>query len=342
MSVLETVKPYRILLAESNTPEWLKLRKSGIGASEAAAILGDSAWGTPRSVYEQKVNDEIEDFTTDLMEFGHLAEPLIVAFMALHPERFGWMGEIIPAEGLLQSIEWPWLLGTLDRQCITPDGTIVPVELKSINDFVAAEWRASEGFGSESDGDDYVVPKKYQVQVQQQMAIQGAPFAYVVAWLGKSKVVVIRVDRDDEYIEKHLVGTLGDYWEFNVQARVAPPISPGDDYWAIYPGDKALDAIEADEDLLDTIGQWRIATTDARELKTHIDELKFTIVDRMGNVTEIVDPTTGKVIHTLRGQRTARKVDRTLLEAKYPDAFAECVSEPGWTRVHRATKEPVG
>jgi predicted phage-related endonuclease len=41
---------YRILIPaeKTNTPEWLAARKQGgIGASEAAAILGDTNWGTP-------------------------------------------------------------------------------------------------------------------------------------------------------------------------------------------------------------------------------------------------------------------------------------------------------
>lgn len=333
--------PYRILLGESNTPEWLKGRKGGIGASEASAILGDSAWGTPRSVYEQKVSDTIDDFTTDLMEFGHLAEPLIVAFMESHPERYGWMGQIVEAEGLLQSVEWPWLLGTLDREVITPEGIRVPLELKSINDFTAAEWRVSDedaDWGEE----EYHVPPKYRVQVMQQIAIKGAPFGYIAAWLGKGKVIVIRIDRDDEYIEEYLVGKLGDFWTFNVEARVAPPVTINDDLWKAYPGDPELDAVEADEDLIDDIGKWRVASTDARDTKAELKELKFRILDRMGNSQAVVDPMTGKVIHTLKGQRTARRTDLIMLEAKYPDAYNECVSEPGWTRVHRATKEPVG
>ena len=60
-------REYRILCAESNTPNWLRLRKSGVGASEAAAIFGDTEWGTARSVYNAKISDTIEDIGTDLM-----------------------------------------------------------------------------------------------------------------------------------------------------------------------------------------------------------------------------------------------------------------------------------
>ena len=338
---------YRILTATSNTPEWLGLRQCGVGASESAAILGDSEWGTPRSIYEQKVAEEVIDATTDLMTFGHLAEPLIVAFLELHPERYGYIGQIMEAEGLLQSVEWPWLLGTLDRQVVTVDADghlcIVPLELKSVNDFVIGEWQSNGDDDEDAGyGTEYVVPKKYQVQVQQQMAVTGAPFAYVAVWLGKSKLAVIRVERDDDYIAEYLVGKIGDFWHFHVEARNPPPLTPRDDLWKVYPGDAALGAFIADDDLIDEIGLWRVHTTDARDLKKTITQSKFSILDRIGDHVEVADPVSGKVIHTLRPQNTQRKVDLMILEAKYPDAYAECVGKPGRTRVHRATKEPVG
>jgi len=334
--------PYRILLSESNTDEWLQLRNShGIGASESAAILGDSAWGTPRSIYDAKVSDKVEDITTDIMEFGHLAEPLIVSFMESHPERYGYLGQIVAAEGLLQSIKWPWLIGTLDREIITPEGIRVPLELKSINDFIAAEWRG----GSEDEPDAYgtfVVPPKYLVQVLQQIAIKGAPFGYIAAWLGKGRVEVIRVERDEEYIQKYLVGLIGDFWNYNVIARTPPPLTLNDDLWKVYPGDSALPALDASDDILDTVGLFRVNGDDRRVGKKEMDQLKFDIVDFMGNATELRDPLSGEIIHTLRGQKTSRGTNYLLLEAKYPEAYEECVKPAGWTRVHRPTKVKVG
>lgn len=338
--------PYRVLPTQPNTAEWLRLRQTqGVGASESPAILGDTAWGTARKIYDQKIAATVEDFTTDLMEFGHLAEPLIVAFMEAHPERYRFIGEIIPAEGLLQSIPWPWLLGTLDRQVRTPGGHVVPLELKSVNDYAAAEWRIDQVGDDDSvfgraGGERYEVPKKYQVQVQQQMAVTGAPFAYVAAWLGKGRVEILRVERDNAYIEEYLVGRIGDFWHLNVQTRTPPPPTIDDDIWEVWPG-KRGDVIEADEDTIDLIGQWRIAGADKRDLLKEYKQLGFEIATYMGDHTELAHPETGEVIHTLRGQNTARSTDFDLLQEKYPDAYAECVRPPGWTRVHRPTKGKV-
>lgn len=357
-------RAYRILCAESNTPEWLRLRKSGIGASEAAAILGDTAWGTPRSIYDAKRSDAIEDIGTDLMEFGHLAEPLIESFMLAHPERYRFIGEIMPGEGLLQSIEWPWLLGTLDRRVRTPQGFDVPLEMKSVNDFAAREWW--EG-GEEDDdlfgdgpgrGSRVIVPRKYQVQVQQQMAVIGAPFAYVAVWLGKTRLEVVRVERDDAFIQEFLVDKLGAFWNTNVAQGIAPPLTFEDDLWAVHPGVRGQQIV-ATPDILDVVGLFREAKVDAKRIEEQLKGVKakaatkkapavewqaglaFLIAEFMGDATELVHPDTGEVIHTLRGQNTARRVDMTLLENDFPEVYEAVVGEPGWTRVHRGTEAAV-
>lgn len=335
-------EPYKVLLAEQGTEEWLRQRKLGVGASEAAAILGETSWGSPLTVYLDKVSDTVVDVGTDLMEFGHLAEPLIVAFLEAHPERYGYIGTIVDSPGLLQSREWPWLLGTLDREVITPDGQRVPLELKSVNDHVKREWTvgATEDEWGDATEAQYVVPKKYQVQVQQQMAVKGSPFAYVAAWLGKDTLALIRVERDEEFIQEHLVGTLGRFWIENVSTGTPPPPVLGDKLWEVWPGERGLE-VDAEGDLIDLIGLWRVEKHNLRETRKAVDELQLAIAAFMGDATELVHPITREPIHTLRGQRTPAQLDRKLLQEAYPDAYAAALKPPGWTRVHRPTKAQV-
>ena len=65
---------YRVLTATANTPEWLRARKSVLGASEVACVLGLSKWSTPLGIYNDKLNPNITDDMTERQEWGHYLE----------------------------------------------------------------------------------------------------------------------------------------------------------------------------------------------------------------------------------------------------------------------------
>jgi putative phage-type endonuclease len=60
------------------TPEQLKIRKSGIGGSDAAAVCGKSKFRTPLDVYNDKTSDVSIISPSIAMEVGNYLEPLIV------------------------------------------------------------------------------------------------------------------------------------------------------------------------------------------------------------------------------------------------------------------------
>lgn len=64
----------------SLTPEQKKLRRSGIGGSDAAAIMGLSKWNTALDIYLEKLSteDPYDDVSNSFMEWGNNLEPLIV------------------------------------------------------------------------------------------------------------------------------------------------------------------------------------------------------------------------------------------------------------------------
>ena len=68
-----------------NTPEWLEFRKTGIGGSDAAAILGLSPFKTNVEVWEEKVGIKAPDDISDKpqVQYGKNAEDLLVKLFAL-------------------------------------------------------------------------------------------------------------------------------------------------------------------------------------------------------------------------------------------------------------------
>ena len=69
--------------------EWLEARKDGLGASDAAALLGLSPWKTNVQLWEEKCGLVIPEDIGDkpYVRYGNDAEPLLRSFFALdHPE----------------------------------------------------------------------------------------------------------------------------------------------------------------------------------------------------------------------------------------------------------------
>lgn len=69
--------------------EWLEARRDGLGASDAAAVLGISPWKTNVQLWEEKCRlvqpEDIGD--KPAVQYGNDAEPLLRQFFALdHPE----------------------------------------------------------------------------------------------------------------------------------------------------------------------------------------------------------------------------------------------------------------
>ena len=66
----------------SDRTDWLAWRRSGIGASDVAGILGLSPWASPFSVWASKIDDQADDHDNDAMEFGRRAEVMVAPWFA--------------------------------------------------------------------------------------------------------------------------------------------------------------------------------------------------------------------------------------------------------------------
>lgn len=198
-----------VLLADPESrEEWLAARRTGIGASEIAAVLGISPWESPFSLFWRKVHGwEME--LSDEMRDGTRLEPVIAEW---------WTDTCVPIHhfvrdgALYASSERPWQLATPDRLIVTecpcdhPDDVD---ELGYVNDcrtchgwgesppvavleckYVAYTW---DGWGEPGTDD---IPVYYRSQVQQQCDVMGVDEWYLAA-LGPGGFREYRGRRDE-------------------------------------------------------------------------------------------------------------------------------------------------
>lgn len=165
---------------EQGTQEWKDLRRSKIGASDAAAILGICPYRTPFQLWEEKVLGKDQEQTGG-MSRGTALEPEARAC-------FEKVTSLLVLPKVVFHPELQWMMASLDG--ITFDGTTI-VEIKCPNKEVHA--LAEKG----------VLPPHYMAQVQHQFAVTGAVKGYYFSYNGKQGVLV-EVFADDKFIKKML------------------------------------------------------------------------------------------------------------------------------------------
>lgn len=183
---------------------WLEWRRAGIGASDAAAVVGLSRWGSAYSVWLDKTGrTPLDRPATAAMRWGLLLEDAVCkAFEEEHDTDVIWRG------AWAQNVATSWLRATLDGICVL-DGEVCVVELKTSNGRDGA-W-------------DQGVPDYYQVQVQHQMAVTGAQRAFVAVLLGGSEYASYEIERDEEALAV-LLPALEAFWRDHVAADRPPDV----------------------------------------------------------------------------------------------------------------------
>ena len=193
-------------VALDSRDEWLEARRHGIGASDAAAVLGLSAWSSPLTLYCDKLGI-VEPQPADLerMEWGHALEVPIAARYARETGR----QVVDPGRWTIRvSAAHPFMLATLDREAVDPKKGPGVVEVKNWNGFQGGQWEDEP-------------PLQYQVQLQHQLAVTGYQWGSLAVLIGGNRFYWTDVERNDKFIDA-LIEAESLFWD-RVQRQDPPP-----------------------------------------------------------------------------------------------------------------------
>lgn len=202
------------MMTDSERREWLEIRRTGIGSSDAPAVCGISPWKTPAGVWAEKLGLVPESTMTEPMEWGLRLED---AIGRAYSDR---TGKALVRRGIVRHPETTWLLASPDF--IREDGAAI-VECKNVGDQAADQW-------GEPGTDE--IPEHYLVQVQHQMAATGIRQVDVAALFGGRRLAIYTVHFDAATVEE-ILAIEADFWRL-VEAKE----DPGHD-WA-HPSTPAL------------------------------------------------------------------------------------------------------
>ncbi len=201
-------QPFEIIACTSDA-EWAEQRRQGIGASEAAAVLGASPWASALSVWARKLGLDDDVVDSEAMEWGSELEPIIAnKYQRVTGRALSDLGRYT----VLRGIESPWMQCTLDRVIAPVPEHVGPgvLEIKTAGAQFMREW------------EDTGVPVHYQIQVQHQLAVTGYRWGAVAVLIGGQRFRQIDIERDDDLIER-LAQAEEAFWHDYVLAQEPPP-----------------------------------------------------------------------------------------------------------------------
>jgi len=167
---------------KQNTPEWLAHRKNCIGASDIAAIIGVSPWITAFDLWEIKMGLK-EVVQNAAMKRGQDMEEIArLSYIFLKGEHV--------APVVLTHKERPFMIASLD-------GYNAEIPL-------AVEIKCGNKQDHLKAGKKGIIPDKYYPQLQHQIEVAGLDSIDYFSYYPDLDPVVIKVERNQEYIDNLL------------------------------------------------------------------------------------------------------------------------------------------
>ncbi|ARK40492.1 YqaJ viral recombinase family protein [Burkholderia pseudomallei] len=304
---------------ELSRDDWLAVRRTGIGGSDAAAAVGLNPYMSALELWLDKTGRSEglprpdPNDTTAPTYWGTLLEPIVAA---VYTQQTG--NKVRKVNAVLRHPTIPWMLANIDREVIgVPDVQIL--ECKTAGEFGTRLWR---------DG----VPEYVQIQVQHQLAVTGKAAAHVAVLLCGQALEVLRIDRDDALIGR-LIELEARFWRF-VETDTPPPADGSESadraLRHLYPGNgETIDF--SDDHRLSSVFADLVAVRAEIETRQQLEaQFKQTIQQAMGDATRAVFQT-GAV--SFKRSKDSSLVDLERLLADHPALQQQyATSKPGSRR----------
>lgn len=196
--------------------QWLERRRSGIGASDIAGVLGLSPYTTPLQVWASKLVD-LPDDPSEAMEWGRRLEPVILDAWQLESRR-----RVVHRGALLRSRKRPWMMATLDGVTRTNMANFDESDMGAVKQVPAVVQAKAVSDWTWND----IVPQHYQLQVQWEMAVTGFELAFVVVLHSGRRLAAYEVFADP-VVQAELIEEGEQFWSAVESGE--PPAVDADD-----------------------------------------------------------------------------------------------------------------
>ncbi len=181
---------------------WLRLRKTGIGGSDAGAICGVNPYSSAMKVFQDKTSKEIEEQDNEAIRIGHDLEDYVA-------QRFTEAAglKVRKSNFMYRSRKCPFMIADVDRLVVGEDAGL---ECKTASAYNGDKW---------ADGD---IPLHYVMQCYHYMAVTGKRAWYIAAVILGREFTYRKLEWDDDLIGQ-LTEVEDNFWNNHVVPGIIPP-----------------------------------------------------------------------------------------------------------------------
>lgn len=181
--------------------EWLQYRRKAIGGSDAAAIAGLTKYGSPFTVWLDKLGRSEEKKETEAMRIGRDLEDYVAQRFT---EATG--KKVRRRNAIIINDLYPFAHANIDREVI---GESAILECKTTNVLNLRKFKGGE------------YPANYYCQVMHYMAVTGVQKAYIAVLVLGDSFHWFEIQRDEEEIHA-LMEIERVFWDFVIQQKEPP------------------------------------------------------------------------------------------------------------------------
>lgn len=287
--------------------EWLALRRTGIGGSDAGAIMGVSPYKGAFSVWADKQGKlpPLED--NEAMRQGRDLEDYVARRFA---ETSGL--RVRHEYSMLRSVEHPCMLADIDRRII---GERAGLECKTSRDITMARYRNGE------------YPMEYYCQCLHYLAVTGWDCWYLAVLVYGTDLLIYKICRDEVLDDiEALIKAEEAFWDSHVVLDQPPAPDALDSTAAalgsVYPHDDGT-TVCADQDADQALTELAALKAQRRSIDRQITEHENQIKAAMGEAEVLA----GTSVSATWRSRELTTISKTKLLKAYPNINMDAITD---------------
>jgi len=309
--------------------DWLAYRRTGIGGSDVAALMGVSPFKTTRDLYYDKCGIHPmlpDDANWVAKKVGHLLEDLVAEIFMF---KTGY--KVFQIKKMFRHPLYGFMLADVDYFVELPGGKRAILECKTGNYHTQDKWA------------DGAVPIHYEYQGRHYMSVMNLDTVFYACLFGnnENEFVYRKIERDMDQ-EAAMIEQEQYFWEENVQKRVEPPYTESGDLVIesirrhYGEADKEAPIVKLDPSLAGNIANYLELSSKKSDLAKQVKDLGeqmksaySKVVDKMGTSCS-GECRNGKTVYTVTYNPSyypdINKDGLEKLKLNHPDVYDEYVN----------------